>query len=122
MVGGTAGRTFIVHRHRDAIAGRYGADPCERNFALGQKARNQRIFGVGRCQYHAVGLEGRQGSTQFAFDMVIMRVDEFEDHPVAIFGALQHPAEQHLVDPVCSLPGFPVGNRPLPVIDSKDEV
>src|SRR3546814_3124027 len=54
--------------------------------------------------------------------MVVMRVDQLEDHAIAIFGAFQHPAEQHLVDPVDPLPPLPVGDRALAVVDREDEI
>ena len=117
-----ARRTFVVHRHRDAGAGLNRTNPRKRNFSSVQKAGDQRIFGMRRCQYDAVGLQRGNRRTQFAFDMVIMRVDQFEDHPIAMFGAFQHAAQQHLVDPVSALPGLPVGNGPFAVIDGKDQI
>ena len=37
-----------------------------------------------------VGLECGNRSQQFAFDVIVVSIDQLEDHPVAVLGAFEH--------------------------------
>ena len=122
MIGCQTRRTFIVHCHGDAGTWLVGPNPGKRDFSGRQKASDFGIFRMWRGQDNAIGLQRRYGRTQFPLDMVVMRIDEFEYHPIAMFSAFQHAAEQHLADPVTALACLPIGNRTVAVVNRKDQV
>ena len=71
---------------------------------------------------NAVGLERGDRRGQLALDMVGMGVDQLEHQAIAVLGALQHPAQQHLVDPVGALPVGPVRDGAVAVVEREDKV
>ena len=75
-----------------------------------------------RSENDTVRLQRRNRRAQFSLDMVIVRVDQFEHHPIPEFGRLQHAAEKHLVDPVGTLPLAPVGDGAVTVVERDDEI
>jgi hypothetical protein len=122
VIGRQTRRTFIVHCHGDAGARFVGPNPGKWNFSGRQKASDFGIFRMWRSQDNAIGLQRRYGGTQFPLDMVVMRVDQLEYHPIAMLSAFQHAAKQHLPHPVAALPGLPIGNGAVAVVDGKDQV
>ena len=112
----------IAHRHRDTRPRLDRTDPCEGDMAPGEEARDQRIFRMRRGEDHAIGLQRRDRRAQLALDMVVMRVDQFEQHAIAVLGGFQHPAEQHLVDPVAPFARLPVGDGEFAIVDRQDQI
>ena len=125
--GGQPRPAFIVHRHahargRTAILIPQRADPGIGHMVAGEDAQDFLIVAVRRGEDRAVGLQRGERSAQFALQMILMRVDQFEDQAIAMFGAFQHAAQQHLVDPVGALARAPVGDGAFAVVEREDEI
>ena len=122
VVGRLAGQQFVAHGHGDAGASLLGADPRKWDAAFRQQACDLRVLRVRRGDYHPVRLQGGDGRAKFAFDMVAMRIDQFENHPIAELCSGQHAAQQHLVHPVPPVTRFPVRNGAVAVVDGQDQI
>ena len=65
------------------------ADAGIGDMVAGEDAQYFLIVAMGRCQDRAVGLKRSERGAQFALQMILMRVNEFEDQAIAMLRAFQ---------------------------------
>lgn len=113
---------LVAHHQRNASALAQRADPGIGHPLLFQQTGYQGIVRVRRREDNPVGLKRRERCVELALDMVIVRVDQFDDHAVAMLGALEHAPQKHLIDPVRALACPPGLDRAVAIVERKDQV
>lgn len=115
-------RLAVVHEDAEADPVARHAHPHDRHIASGQHLDQSQVLGMGRGQDDAVRLQGRQDGDDLAIQVGRFRIDQFEQHPIAVRLAREHGPVQHLIDPVVAAAALPVVDRVLAIVQRHQQI
>ena len=122
VLGRPPSRRLVVHIDREAIALAMRAEPCEGQATLVEQISDPRIVAVRWRQDHAVRVQGRERRLDLSLQLVGMGIDQLEQHAIAMLGAFEHAAEQHLIYPVIAAAELPALQRRPLVVEGEDQI